>query len=180
VDANQPRAAHPRPVIAQKENNVTESSQDEQCEPRFGVVAEIEGRARPVVLLKLPFGRLIDEIIVPYDNGEPFFIDGVPVTRKSISRIKVVELGESFRMAMREFENKLNQGEPQNQKIWGDQYETRFEHILRTKTQDVTAQVLKVYSQAVKPRIKDYIPKREELISTATTIFVEAMKVLSR
>ena len=40
--------------------------------------------------------------------------------------------------------------------------------------------MLKAYSQAVKPRIKDYIPKREELISAATTIFVEAMKVLSR
>jgi len=32
----------------------------------------------------------------------------------------------------------------------------------------------------VKPKIKDYIPKREELISAATTIFVEAMKALSR
>jgi hypothetical protein len=157
-----------------------ESSQDEQSEPRFGVVAEIDGRPRPVVLLKLPFGRLIDEIIVPYDNDQPFFIDGVPVTRKSIKRIKVVELGGAFQAAMREFENMLNRGKAENQKIWGDQYETRFEHILRIYTQDVTAQVLKAYSQAVKPGLKDYIPKREELISAATTIFVEAMKVLSR
>ena len=98
---------------------MTELGQEEQSEPRFGVVAEIEGRSRQVVLLNLPFGRLIDEIIVPYDNGDPFFIDGVSVTRKSIGRIKVVELGESFRVAMREFENKLNRGEPQNQKILG-------------------------------------------------------------
>jgi len=44
----------------------------------------------------------------------------------------------------------------------------------------VTAQVLKAYNQAVKPSLKDYIPKREELISAATNIFVEAMKALSR
>jgi hypothetical protein len=157
-----------------------ESSRNEQSESRFGVIAEIDGRPRSVVQLKVPFGRLIDEIIVPYDNDQPFFIDGVTVTRKNIKRIKVVELGEAFHAAMREFENMLNRGKAENQKIWGDQYETRFEHILRIYTQDVTAQVLKAYSQAVKPQLKDYIPKREELISAATTIFVEAMKVLSR
>jgi hypothetical protein len=154
-----------------------ESSQNEL---RFGVVAEIEGRPRPVVLLKVPFGRIIDEIIVPYDNDEPFFIDGVPVTRKNIKRIKVVELSGAFDTAMGEFENMLNHGKAENQKIWGDQYETRFEHIIRIYTQDVTAQVIKAYSQAVKPRLKDYIPKREEIISAVTTLFVETMRLLSR
>jgi hypothetical protein len=81
---------------------------------------------------------------------------------------------------MRELEIGLTRGQPQNQKIYGDQYDTRFEHILRTATEDVTAQVLKAYNHAVKPRLKDYIPKREEIISAATTVFVEAMRVLSR
>jgi hypothetical protein len=153
---------------------------EEQSNRRFGVIAEVEGRQRQLVLLDLPFGPLIDEIVLPYDSDDAFFIDGVPVTRKSIRRIKIVELGERFRLGMRELEMGLTRGEHQNQKIYGDQYETRFEHVLRTDAEDVTAQVLKAYSQAVKPRLKDYIPKREELISTATTIFVEAMKALSR
>ncbi|HBR16987.1 MAG: hypothetical protein A3G39_00330 [Deltaproteobacteria bacterium RIFCSPLOWO2_12_FULL_43_16] len=147
---------------------------------QFGVAAEVEGRTGQLVLLNLPFGRLIDEIIVPYDKDEAFFIDGVPVTRKTIRRIKIIELDQAFRQAMWELEVGLKRGEPTRQKIYGDQYVTRFEHILRNNAPDVTAQVLKAYNQAVKPSLKDYIPKREELISAATNIFVEAMKALSR
>lgn len=36
-----------------------------QMEPQFGVVAEVKGRSGQLILLNLPFGRLIDEIIVP-------------------------------------------------------------------------------------------------------------------
>jgi hypothetical protein len=114
-----------------KENSVTEPSRNEQHALRFGVIAEVAERRRPLVLLNLPLGRLIDEIIVPYDRGEPFFIDGVSIARNSITRIKVVELSGAFESAMREFENMLNRGKVENQRIWGDQYETRFEHILR-------------------------------------------------
>ena len=45
---------------------------------------------------------------------------------------------------------------------------------------DVTAQVIKAFTQVVKPSLKDYLPKRQELISAATTVFVEAMKALAR
>lgn len=159
---------------------MTDAAPQQPKENQFGVVAELEGRQRQLVLLNLPFGRLIDEIVVPYESDEAFFIDGVPVTKKIIRRIKIVALGERFRLGMRELEIGLTRGQPQNQKIYGDQYETRFEHVLRTAAEDVTAQVLKAYNQAVKPRLKDYIPKREEILSTATTVFVEAMRVLSR
>jgi len=146
----------------------------------FGVVAEVEGRQRQLVLLNLTFGRLIDDIVVPHDSGEPFFIDGVPVTKEKIRRIKIIKLGEKFRNGLWELERGLTRAEHQTRKIYGDQYETRFEHLLRTDAEDVTAQVIKAYVQAVKPRLKDYLPKRQELISAATTVFVEAMKTLAR
>jgi hypothetical protein len=149
-------------------------------EPLFGVIAEVEGRNRQLVLLNLTFGRLIDEIVVPYDTDAPFFIDGVPVTKIKIQRIKIISLTEKFQRGIFELEQGLQRGEHQNQKIYGDQYETRFEHVLRTRAEDVTSQIIKAYNHAVKPRLKDYIPKREELISTATTFFVEAMKALAR
>lgn len=149
-------------------------------EARFGVIAEVEGRNKQLVLLNLSFGRLIDEIVKPYDTDEPFFIDGVPVTRGKIRRIKIVSLGDKFERGLWELERGLTRGEHQNQKIYGDQYETRFEHILRTDAEDVTSQIIKAYNQAVKPKLKDYIPKREELIAGATTLFVEAMKTLAR
>lgn len=156
------------------------TDEPQKPEALFGVIAEIEGRAKQLVLLNLTFGRLIDEIVVPYDTNEAFFIDGVPVTQSKVRRIKIVSLTKKFQHGIWEIERGLTGGTHQNQKIYGDQYETRFEHVLRTDAEDVTSQVLKAYNQAVKPRLKDYIPKREELISTATTIFVEAMKVLAR
>lgn len=149
-------------------------------EPLYGVIAEMEGRNKQLVLLNIPFGRLIDEIVKPYDTDEAFFIDGVPLKKNEIRRIKIVSLTEKFQHGLSELDSGLQYGDHQRQKIYGDQYETRFEHVLRTAAEDVTSQVIKAYNQAVKPRLKDYIPKREELISAATTIFVEAMKALSR
>ena len=150
----------------------------EQAE-KFGVIAEVSGRQKQLVLLNLSFPRLIDEIVVPYDSGEAFFIDGVPVSKEKIQRIKIVRLGQPFEEHMWGLGRGLTRGEHQHQKIYGEQYETRFEHILRTATEDVTSQVIKAYNQTVKPSLKDYVPKREELISAATTIFIEAMRVLA-
>lgn len=157
-----------------------EPQQPQKPEDLFGVVAEVEGRSRQLVLLDLTFGRLIDEIVVPYDAGDPFFIDGVPVTKDKIRRIKIIKLGEKFRSGLWELERGLTRGEHQTKKTYGDQYETRFEHIVRTDVDDVTAQVIKAFIQVVKPSLKDYLPKRQELISAATTVFVEAMKALAR
>lgn len=117
---------------------------------------------------------------MPYDTDEPFFLDGVPVTRNKIARIKIISLTEKFQHGIGQLERGLTRMDNQTQKIYGDQYETRFEHVLRADAEDVTSQIIKAYNQAVKPRLKDYIPKREELISAATTLFVEAMKALAR
>lgn len=144
----------------------------------FGIIAEAEGYDNKMVLLNFPFGRLMDEIIVPYDTGESFFIDGVPITKEKIKRIKIVELGASYQHSMGELKRGMTLGSDSRKKTYGEQYETRFEHILRTNTVDVTSQVIKAYKQAIKPSLKDYVPKRKELIDGATTIFIEGMKLL--
>jgi hypothetical protein len=46
----------------------------------FAIYAEAEGHARPLIQLDLSFARLMDDIVVPYQSEQPFFIDGVPVT----------------------------------------------------------------------------------------------------
>lgn len=147
-------------------------------EKTYGVIAEISGNVKQLVLLYLPFGRLLDEIVVPYDSGETFFVDGVPVSNDKIQRIKIVECGDKFRHGIWELERGMTRGDARNKKTYGDQYHTRFEHILRTDTVDVTAQVIKAYNQTIKPSIKDYMPKREELIGAATKVFIEGMKLL--
>jgi hypothetical protein len=42
--------------------------EEEKIEPQeklYGVIAETDGYGKQLVLLNLPFGRLLDEIIVP-------------------------------------------------------------------------------------------------------------------
>jgi len=153
-------------------------SDENQQERKFGVIAEVEEYGKQLVMLDLPFGRLIDEIVVPYDNDEAFFIDGVPVTKTKIRRIKIVELSDKFRWGMGDLERGMTRGDAASKKTYGDQYHIRFEHILRTGAVDVTAQVIKAYNQTIRPSIKNYLPKREELISAATRVFIEGMKML--
>ena len=156
-----------------------EQADQEEKEKLFGVIAESDGYENQLVLLDLSFGRLLDEIVVPYDNDESFFIDGVPVTKAKIKRIKIVELGSEYRHGIWELERGLTRGDHASKKTYGDQYQTRFEHILRTDAVDVTSQVIKAYNQIIKPSIKNYLPNRQELIGAATKVFIEGTKALS-
>ena len=63
-------------------------SDEEKKEERFAVFAEAKGFDKPLLLMDLTFARLIDDIVVPYDKGDPFFIDGAPLDRTNIRRIK--------------------------------------------------------------------------------------------
>lgn len=150
----------------------------EEAEPLYAVYAEAEGHQKPLLQLELTFARLIDDIIVPYQTNESFFIDGAPITAEKLVRIKILKLGVNYGHAIHRFEGGLSRGDAQTKKTFGDQYSTRFEHILRQNSEDVTSQVLKAFNQAIKPSIKDYLPKREELISAATKIFIESVKAL--
>lgn len=154
------------------------SETEVEKEQLYAVFVEAQGHPKPLLQIELTFPRLIDDIIVPYQTGEMFFIDGAPLTPDKINRIKVLKLSEHFSSAKHRFDRKLSMGSAQEMKVLGDQYSTRFEHIMRQHSQDVTSQVLKAFDQVIKPSIKDYLPKRDELISAATKIFIESVKAL--
>lgn len=145
----------------------------------FAVFAEVDGYQRPLLQLDLTFSRLMDDVVVPYQSGDMFFIDGVPTTAAKLKRIKILRLSENYPHSRSQFNRTLTRADIQLQKVYGEQYSTRFEHILRDNSDDVTAQVIKAYNQAIKPSLKDYIPKREELISAALKLFVEGVKALA-
>ena len=147
-------------------------------EQLFAVYAEAEGHDRPLLQLDLTFPRLMDDIVVPYQSNDTFFVDGAPVSAAKLKRIKILRLTPGFLEARHSFDRTLTRADAQIRKIYGEQYATRFEHLLREKSVDVTAQVIKAYNQAIKPSLKDYLPKREELISAALKLFVEGIKAL--
>jgi hypothetical protein len=151
---------------------------EETGEARFIVWAEAEGHNRPLLMTDMSLARLFDDIVVPYQTGETFFLDGVPVKAKDLKRIKILRAKPALPDALHMFNRGLTRGEPPTRKIYGDQHHVRYEAILRDHSEDVTAQIIKAYDRAIKPSIKDYLPKREELIGAAVKVFVEAMKSL--
>lgn len=149
-------------------------------EQKYGVLAEKIGHHKSLLMINLSFGRLVDEILIPYDNEKSFFIDGTPVEASKLEKIKIFEIGENFNYHLnKDLTMGLQRGDAAKMKILGDQYETRLQHIILTKTIDVTSQVISAFNKEVKPKLTDYLPKREEIISAAFKIFIESMKQLT-
>lgn len=144
----------------------------------YAVYAETEGHDRPLLQIELTFARLMDDIVVPYQSNEPFFIDGATVTAAKLKRIKLLRLGTNFNKARFGFDTSLTRSSAETRKLQGEQYAVRFEHLLRENSEDVTAQIIKAYNQVIKPSIKDYLPKRDELIPAALKLFTEGVKAL--
>ncbi len=145
----------------------------------YAVWAEAAGHDAPLLQVGMSFARLMDDIVVPYQGDTTFFIDGAPVTPSKLKRIKLLRLRPSFARARGDFTAALTQhGNPAVRKTYGEQYGVRMEHMLRENAEDVTAQVIKAFNQASKPRLTNYIPKREELIQLAKEGFIEAVKRL--
>jgi hypothetical protein len=44
----------------------------------------------------------------------------------------------------------------------------------------VTSQIIKAFDQKIRPGLKEYLPKREELLNGAFEVFIEAMKFFAR
>ena len=145
----------------------------------FGVYAELEGHSSPLLMFELSFARLLDEIVKPYEEDEPFFLDGAPATRSRIRKLKIVRLKPGFGQTYRLLNTQLHRGAIEVQKVVGAQYNLRVEAILRQYGEDVTAQVIKAYVVKVKPNLKNYLPKRDEVVSLASKFFFETLKSMS-
>ena len=117
---------------------------------RFAVWAEVAGHSKPLIVLGLTGGRLFDDIVVPYQDGQTFFLDGAPVKPVDLRRIKLLREKPGFSNEFKLFHSAIAHGDVQRSKIFADQYHVRLEAIVRGYTEDVTSQVIKAYDEAIK------------------------------
>ena len=106
------------------------------------VWAEATSHNKPLFMIDLPPARLFDDIVVPYQTGETFFIDGAAVTAKDLKRIKILRgkqpgLGRAFS----NFDRGLTFSAAPIRKTYGEQFHVRYEAIIREHSEDVTAQI---------------------------------------
>ncbi len=151
----------------------------EQSDFRFSVFAEAKTYEDPLIQTGMTFPRLIDEIVVPYHKKEPFFIDGVSVVPKSISKLKILQETDCFRSFFDRLNHDIRNETIQNSEILVDQYPQRIEALLRENTDDVTAQTIKAFDSEIRPKLKKYLPNREELIKAAAFVFFKAIETLA-
>lgn len=147
-------------------------------EPRFAVFAEVSGHEKPLLMTGLTFPRLIDDVVVPFEGKEPFFVDGAPVTREKIQRLKIIRQTSDFEGFFHDLHWRLRERNLSEQKVLAEQYHIRLEAMLRECGEDVTSQVVKAFDATIRPRLKDYLPKREELIGAALRVFIEGLRTL--
>lgn len=144
----------------------------------YAIFAEAQGYDKPLVQLGLPFGRLIDDVVLPYESDRPFFVDGAPIQRKDVRRLKIIRQTDFLEGTIRDLHYRMREGALPAQKLYGEQYHVKIEALLRESGSDVTAQVIQAFDRTIRPSLKDYLPKREELISAATKVFLESVRVL--
>ena len=145
----------------------------------FGIFAEANGFERPLIMLKMPFGRLMDEIILPFRGDEAFFVDGVSLKKQDLKKLKILRLSPEFESEFWQFNACLKSADDKLARIFGDQYNIRLEALLRETGEDVTSQVVTAFDRKINPSLKDYLPKRTELIQGALTYFLTNLTQLA-
>ena len=149
-----------------------------QEDRKFTLFAARKGMQESLIQIDLPWQRLMEDVVFPFDGGEMFFIDGAAVRPTDLDRLKILLQGPGFSAAFAELNRGLRVGEARSKEMYAKQYYAFLEAILRNRCEDVTSQVIRAYKTAIKPSLKDYMPKKEFLLDSAVKIFVEGMKLL--
>ncbi len=151
----------------------------EKAEDFYAVYAVRKVESTPLIQTGLPFRRLMDEVVVPFESGELFFLDGASVKSTDLDRIKIVREKGAFRRNLAMLHSNLRSGDPSRQKVIAERYHVHLEAVLRESGEDITAQVIRAFRTQIKPSIKDYLPRREELLNLAAAFLTESLKQLS-
>ena len=102
----------------------------DNSDDRFIVWAEATGHDRPLIMTDLPPARLFDDIVVPYQTNDTFFVDGAPVKVKDLRRIKILRAKPYLSSALNKFRFGLTRADPRIRKTYGAQFHVRYEAIL--------------------------------------------------
>jgi len=151
---------------------------EDQSTQLFSVLAEVKNYDRTFILIQLTFGRLMDDIVIPYQSGKSFIIDGVQVNKDNLIRLKIIREKEYFLHEYEVFNYDLTRGKTEIREIYGRQYNIRLEALLRKAGEDVTSQIIKAYEKTIKPKLKSYKPNRDDILSVAFKFFWEGIKSL--
>jgi hypothetical protein len=74
---------------------------------KFAIYAEATDQQRPLIMTGLTFARLIDDVVHPFEADKPFFVDGAPLMKPKIKRIKILQQSEFLERNLAELHHML-------------------------------------------------------------------------
>jgi hypothetical protein len=155
------------------------TDEPEKIDDLYAVYAVRKAESTALIQTGLPFRRLMDEVVVPFESGDVFFLDGASVKSTDLDRIKIIREKSAFRRNLTSLHFNLRTGDASTKKAIADKYQVHLEAVLRDSGEDITSQVIRAFRTQIKPSIKDYLPRREELLNLAAAFLAESLKQLS-
>jgi hypothetical protein len=140
-------------------------------ELRFAVLAEKEGDPRSLFLHGLTINKLYEHIVVPYEEDKPFFIDGVPLERKTLRRIKIIREDVEFVHDLDRLHNRIQNPCGSDMHTPISDYPGQLVALFHERNLDVTSDVVNAYREKKKLRLPV-----DELIAAAAQIATAAMR----
>ena len=141
--------------------------------PAFAVVAEKRDYPQPLFMMGLPLEQLYRDIVTKYEEGNPFFIDGVPVSKTDLLRIKIVRQKADFEAKLNELHwNVRFLNRDSGRFIPIADYPGRLVALFRECGTDVTSNVIDAYQ--AKKKLK--IPV-DQIVDAASKMAIELMKM---
>ena len=145
---------------------------------RFNVLAVRKDNPHPLFQIDLPWQRLMEDVVVPYEAEERFFLDGAPIKATELDRIKILLQTPDFNPVFRVFQREMRIGELKTRELNAKNYPIYLESILREKCVDVTAQVISAFRTEAKARLSDRLPDRKALWDATFKLAAEGLRTL--
>jgi hypothetical protein len=140
-------------------------------EIHFAILADKKGGPKGLFLHGLTITRLYEHVIVPYEENRPFFIDGVPLDKKTLRRIKIVRQDQRFDLDVRRLHNRIKN--PRGSSLYTPiaDYPGRLAALFQERSTDVTSDIIDAYREKKKMKIPT-----DRLIEAASQIAVAAIR----
>lgn len=178
IDVTSRTHAKPLDAMDTREEQMNDAAIKQESQ-QFAVFAIRRSDPTPLIQTKMSFKQLMDGIVVPYESGGLFFLDGAPVKATDLERIKVLKTSNFFEEMFSDFHWEMrNHSDVRARELCGKQYHIKVEALLRESGEDVTSQVVNAYQTAIKPRLGDYSPNKEALLNAAVKIYSETARLL--
>jgi hypothetical protein len=140
-------------------------------ELRFAVLAEKEGDIRSLFLHGLTITKLYEHIVVPYEEDKPFFVDGVPLERKTLRRIKIIREDQEFVQDLDRLHNRVQLPRASDMHTPIADYPGLLVSLFQERNVDVTSDVINAYREKKKLKLP-----LDELIAAAAQIATAAIR----